>query len=1051
MLNVSSWSIRNPIPAVLLFIMLSLGGLLGFQGMKIQNFPDIDLPTVSVVASLPGASPAQLETEVARKIENSLATVQGLKHLYTKVQDGSATITAEFRLEKPTQQAVDDVRDAVARVRSDLPGDMRDPVISKMELSGAPILTYTVGSSRMDEEALSWFVDNRITKDMLSVRGVGAVARVGGVTREVQVELDPARLQALGATAAEISRQLRQVQQEASGGRTDLGGAEQSVRTIATVHSADELARLEIALGDGRHIRLDQVATITDGVAERRSAAFLDGKPVVGFEITRTRGAGEVDVAAGVRAQVQKLRDTHPEITITEAFNFVEPVQEGFDGSMLLMVEGAVLAVIVVWFFLRDWRATLVAAVALPLSVIPTFAVMYAFGFSLNTVTLLSLSLVVGILVDDAIVEIENIMRHLRMGKTPFQAAMEAADEIGLAVIATTFTLIAVFLPTAFMSGIAGKFFVQFGWTAAIAVFFSLVVARMLTPMMAAYILKQPKRAHADPRWMRIYLSWARACLKHRVLTTVAALAFTVGALALVPLLPTGFIPPDDLSQTQVTISLPPGSTLQQTTEAAEQARLLVQKNPHVKMVYTAIGGGATGGDPFVAAGAVEVRVATLTINMTPRRDRKGLSKQDIEAQLRESVSALPGARVKVGFGGSSEKYVLALAGDDGRVLAEHARLVERELRTIPGIGSVTSSSSLVRPELIVRPDFARAADLGVTSAAIADTLRVATAGDYDQGLAKLNLPQRQVPMLVKLQSDARTDLELLSRLNVPGSRGPVMLGNVATFSIDSGPAQIDRYDRQRNINLDVELNRQPLGAVQAAAMALPSLQNLPPGVTQTALGDAEAMGELFASFGLAMVTGVLCIYVVLVLLFKDFVQPVTILAALLLSIPGAFLALFLTQTAISMPSMIGLIMLMGIATKNSILLIDYVIIARRDHGLKRWDALLDACHKRARPIIMTTIAMGAGMMPIALGLGVDPSFRSPMAIVVIGGLITSTFLSLLVIPVLFTYVDDLVQGLGRLVRKRGDKPTAAAMPPAASMPAPAAGGSPLSGPADRL
>ena len=1051
MLNVSSWSIRNPIPAVLLFIMLSLGGLLGFQGMKIQNFPDIDLPTVTVVASLPGASPAQLETEVARKIENSLATVQGLKHLYTKVQDGSATITAEFRLEKPTQQAVDDVRDAVARVRSDLPGDMRDPVISKMELSGAPILTYTVGSSRMDEEALSWFVDNRITKDMLSVRGVGAVARVGGVTREVQIELDPARLQALGATAAEISRQLRQVQQEASGGRTDLGGAEQSVRTIATVRSADELARLEIALGDGRHIRLDQVATITDGVAERRSAALLDGKPVVGFEITRTRGAGEVDVAAGVRAQVQKLRDTHPEITITEAFNFVEPVQEGFDGSMLLMVEGAVLAVIVVWFFLRDWRATLVAAVALPLSVIPTFAVMYAFGFTLNTVTLLSLSLVVGILVDDAIVEIENIMRHLRMGKTPFQAAMEAADEIGLAVIATTFTLIAVFLPTAFMSGIAGKFFVQFGWTAAIAVFFSLVVARMLTPMMAAYILKPPKGGHQDPGWMRLYLVWARACLKHRLLTTVAAIVFTVGALALVPLLPTGFLPPDDLSQTQVTISLPPGSTLQQTTDAAEQARLLVQQNPHVKMVYTAIGGGATGGDPFVPAGAVEVRVATLTINMTPRRDRAGLSKQDIEAQLRELVSALPGARVKVGFGGSSEKYVLALAGDDGRVLAEHARLVERELRTIPGIGSVTSSSSLVRPELIVRPDFARAADLGVTSAAIADTLRVATAGDYDQGLAKLNLSQRQVPMLVKLQSDARTDLELLSRLNVPGSRGPVMLGNVATFSIDSGPAQIDRYDRQRNINLDVELNQQPLGAVQAAAMALPSLQNLPPGVTQTALGDAEAMGELFASFGLAMLTGVLCIYVVLVLLFKDFVQPVTILAALLLSIPGAFLALFLTQTAISMPSMIGLIMLMGIATKNSILLIDYVIIARRDHGLKRWDALLDACHKRARPIIMTTIAMGAGMMPIALGLGVDPSFRSPMAIVVIGGLITSTFLSLLVIPVLFTYVDDLVQGLGRLVRKRGDMPTAAAVPPAAPMPAPAAGGSPLSGPADRL
>jgi multidrug efflux pump subunit AcrB len=1025
-MNVSAWSIRNPIPAVLLFIMLTLGGLMGFKAMKIQNFPDIDLPTVTVTASLPGASPAQLETEVARKIENSIASVQGLKHLYTKVQDGTATITAEFRLEKPTQQAVDDVRDAVSRVRSDLPSDLRDPVIAKMELSGAPILTYTVASERMDDEALSWFVDNTVTKGLLSVRGVGAVARVGGVAREVRVELDPARLQALGATAADISRQLRQIQQEASGGRTDVGGAEQSVRTIATVQSADELARMEIALSDGRRVRLDQVAKVADTVAEQRSAALLNGKPVVGFEITRTRGAGEVDVAVGVRAELEKLKAAHPEISVTEAFNFVDPVQENFDGSMLLMYEGAVLAVLVVWLFLRDWRATFVATVALPMSVIPTFAAMYLMGFTLNVVTLLSLSLVVGVLVDDAIVEIENIMRHLRMGKTPFQAAMEAADEIGLAVIATTFTLIAVFLPTAFMAGVPGKFFVQFGWTAAIAVFFSLVVARMLTPMMAAYILKPPKREVPEPGWTARYMGWVRWCLKHRVWTSLAAIVFLVGSFALVPLLPTGFIPPDDLSQTQVNIALPPGSTFKQTLAAAEQARELVQKNPNVKLVYTAVGGGSTGSDPFAPAGAAEVRKATLTINMTPRKERGGLSKQAIEGQLRDALAVLPGARVNVGFGGSSEKYVLVLAGEDGRALLEHARVVERDLRTLPGIGNVTSTSSLVRPELIVRPDFAKAADQGVTSAAIADTLRIATAGDYDQGLAKLNLSQRQVPVVVKLAADARTDLDLLSRLAVPGARGPVMLGNVANFAIDSGPAQIDRYDRQRNINFEIELNQQPLGEVQERALALPSLKNLPAGVTQTAVGDAEAMTELFASFGLAMLTGVLCIYVVLVLLFKDFVQPATILAALVLSIPGAFLALFITHTALSMPSMIGLIMLMGIATKNSILLVEYAIMARRDFHMTRLEAVLDACHKRARPIVMTTIAMGAGMMPIALGIGVDPSFRSPMAIVVIGGLITSTFLSLLVIPVLFTYVDDVVQRLVRLFQRRAGAPAAA-------------------------
>ncbi|RIX44054.1 MAG: efflux RND transporter permease subunit [Rhodocyclales bacterium GT-UBC] len=1016
-MNVSAWSIRNPTPAILLFIMLTLFGVMAFKAMKIQQFMDVDLPTVRVTATLPGAAPAQMETEVARKIENSVATLQGIKHVYTKVQDGSTVVTVEFRLEKPTQEAVDDVRDAMSRIRSDLPGDLKDPVIAKVDLAGAPILTYTVASTRMDDEALSWFVDNTVTKAMLSVRGVGSVARVGGVSREIRVELDPARLLALNATAADISRQLRQIQQEASGGRADVGGIEQSVRTIATVASASELAAMDILLSDGRRIRLDQVATISDTVGEKRTAALLNGKPVVGFEIVRSRGAGEVELANNVRATLERLRSEHPDITITEAFNFVDPVIENYEGSMSLLIEGAILAVIVVWLFLRDWRATFVSATALPLSIIPTFAAMYLMGFTLNVVTLLSMSLVVGILVDDAIVEIENIMRHLRMGKTPFQAAMEAADEIGLAVIATTFTLIAVFLPTAFMSGVAGKFFVQFGWTAAIAVFFSLVVARLLTPMMAAYILKPFVSEHHEPGWMTIYAGWAAWCLKHRLLTMLATVVFFIGSFMLVPFLPTGFLPPDDLSQTQVYISLPPGSTYEETFAAAEQARAIVEQHPQVKMVYTAIGGGAAGSDPFAPRGAAEVRKATLTINLTPRKQRGGVTKQEVERELRQALAAIPGAQLKVGLGGSNEKYVLVLASENGPLLAEHARLVERELRGIPGIGNITSTASLVRPELVVRPDFARAADLGVTSAAIAETLRIATSGDYDQSLAKLNLAQRQVPIIVKLPPAARQDLALLEKMTVPGKHGPVMIGNVASLSLAGGPAEIDRYDRLRNINFELELNGQPLGEVERQVLALPSILNKPSGVLQTTIGDAEAMGELFQSFGLAMATGVLCIYIVLVLLFKDFVQPVTILAALILSVPGAFLALFISQTALSMPSMIGLIMLMGIATKNSILLIDYVILARRDHGLDRWSALLDACRKRARPIVMTTIAMGAGMMPIALGIGTDPSFRAPMAIVVIGGLITSTFLSLLVIPVVFTFVDDLivkVRGLHR-------------------------------------
>src|SRR5687767_11477269 len=527
MMNVSSWSIRNPIPAVMLFVLLSFAGFLSFNAMKVQNFPDIDLPTVSVTASLPGAAPAQLETDVARKIENAIATLQGLKHIYTKVQDGAVTITAEFRLEKPVQEAVDDVRSAVARVRSDLPGEVREPIVTMMDLASQPVLAFTVYSPRMDEEALSWFVDNDISRKLLAVRGDGAVNRVGGVNREIRVALDPQRLQALGATAAEISRQLRLVQTESAGGRTDIGGAEQPVRTLATVQTAAQIAGLELALADGRRVRLDQIATVSDTVAEPRSAALLNGKRVVGFEVARSRGESEVAVGAAVKKALEELKAQRPDVELVQAFDFVTPVEEEYQGSLHLLYEGAILAVLVVWLFLRDWRATFVSAIALPMSVIPAFIGMYLLGFSVNVVTLLALSLVVGILVDDAIVEVENIVRHLRMGKSPYQAAMEAADEIGLAVIATTFTLIAVFLPTAFMSGVAGKFFKQFGWTASLAVFASLVVARVLTPMMAAYMLKPIVTGEAkDARWMQVYMKCVNWSMRHRVATMVLSTLF---------------------------------------------------------------------------------------------------------------------------------------------------------------------------------------------------------------------------------------------------------------------------------------------------------------------------------------------------------------------------------------------------------------------------------------------------------------------------------------------------------------------------------------------
>jgi len=770
---------------------------------------------------------------------------------------------------------------------------------------------------------------------------------------------------------------------------------------------------------------------------------------VVAFEVTRIKGASEVAVAQAVAAEVERLAADHPQVQIREAFNTVDSVHDNYSGSMELLYEGAILAILVVYWFLRDWRATLVAAVALPLSIIPTFAFMLWFGFSLNILTLLALALVVGILVDDAIVEIENIVRHLRMGKPPLQAAMEAADEIGLAVIATTLTLVAVFLPTAFMGGVPGKFFVQFGITAAVAVLASLLVARLLTPMMAAYLLKAHPEGNRDGFVMRTYLAAAHWCLAHRKTTALAASLFFVGSLALVPLLPKGFVPAADLGLVNVKLELPPGSALADTVRTAAQARALLapmMADPQgrgspserhgsgdgggraefgtaveepardITGIFTAVGKGAARG-PLGEGGGKDVRLATLTLNLVHRSQRSRTQAQ-VEGEIRERLQALPGVRVSIGGGHAGEKLQVSLASEDPVALETTARAVERDLRSLPGIGNVTSGASLQRPEIQIRPNFARAADLGVTTAALASAVRVATSGDFAVNLPKLNLPQRQIPIRVRLDRALRQDLAAIEQLRVPGRAGPVPLSAVASLTLASGPAQIDRVDRRRNVNIDVELGGLLIGEVMAKADALPSLVNLPPSVERVQQGDAQRMAELFNSFGTAMLIGVLCIYAVLVLLFHDFLQPVTILAALPLSVGGAFLALLVTGNSFSMPSIIGLLMLMGIVTKNSILLVEYAVMARRERGMARLEAILDACHKRARPILMTTIAMGAGMLPVALGLGADPSFRSPMAIAVIGGLITSTFLSLLVIPVVFTYVDDLLGLLRTLVRR---------------------------------
>ncbi|TAU93794.1 efflux RND transporter permease subunit (plasmid) [Rhizobium ruizarguesonis] len=1017
-MNFSAFSIRNPVPAILLFAMLAVGGLLAFKHLSVQNFPDMDLPTIKITATLDGAAPAQLETEVARTIEDNLASLSYLDHVTTTITDGTVSISVSFKLEKDSETALNEVRNAVDSATADLPAQMQTPSVTKVTVQSSALVTYAIRSAVLNETELSWFIDNDLTKALLSVPGVGQVNRIGGVDREVHVDLDPTTMAAFGVTATTVSAQLKSVQADTSGGLGEIGGTRQTLRTLGAVASVDALKELRIPLANGQQVRLDDVASVTDSFAERSSMAYLDGKPVVAVEIKRSNGFSDSSVAADVDEAMKQFAAKHSNVQIEEAYSTIGPIIDNYDGSMHMLYEGAILAIIVVWLFLRDWRATILSAVALPLSVIPTFLVMYLAGFSLNVVTLLALSLVVGILVDDAIVEVENIARHLQMGKRPIDAALEAANEIGLAVIATTFTLVAVFLPTAFMSGIPGLIFRQFGITAAVAVLVSLVVARLLTPMMAAYFMKAHPSEEKDGRIMRAYLAIVKAAMNRRK-TTVAVTAIVVAlSLATIPLLKSGFLPASDDARAQITLTMQPGATIEQTDATTTKAADIIGKLQDVTHVFSSVGSASSGGGPDSSTTS-SVGSATIVAVLSPigERDRK---QSEIENDIRQALSVLPGVRIAVGGGGNGTKLEITLASDDANALDSASTALEEQLRTLQGIGAVTSTAARQAPEIQITPDFARAAALGVTSSAIAEAVRVATDGEYSADLPKLNLPQRQVPIVVRFSPETRTKLDDIKNMRVAGTNGNVDLGSIADIRIGGSPSEIDRIDRMRNVTLSVELNGRILGDVNREAQALPALQHLPSGVTLVEQGELQRSSELFQSFGLAMAIGVFCIYAILVLLFHDFLQPFTLLMALPLSLGGALVPLVVTGTSFSMSAVIGLLMLMGVVTKNSILLIEYAIMSRRQ-GMPRFDALVDACHKRARPIIMTTIAMACGMLPVALSLtGGDSSFRQPMAIVVIGGVMMSTLLSLVVIPVIFTFVDDLNEALKRLVHRTG-------------------------------
>ncbi|MEH2077549.1 MAG: efflux RND transporter permease subunit [Nostoc sp.] len=1020
--NISAWSIKKPVPTIVLFLILTVVGWFSFISLGIDINPNIDIPTVLIEVTQPGAGPAELESQVTKKIEDAVAGLGNIDFMVSTVSDGNSTTTINFVLGTNSDRATNDVRNAIAQIRQDLPQDINDPVVERLDFAGGPVITYAVKSDRRSVEELSNLVDQTISRTLLGVRGVAQIQRIGGVDREIRINLNPNRLQSLGITATQVNDQIRTLNINLPGGRAEVGGSEQSIRTLGSATSVDILKTYEILLPQGGSVPLSSLGTIEDKFGDVRQAATLNNQPVVAFQVLRSTGSVLVTVEQGVKAAVKELEKTLPaDVKLDLIFTRADIVRQSYQSTIDELIQASLLAVIVILVFLRDWRATLITAVALPLSIIPTFAVQQALGYTLNNMTLLALALAVGNLVDDAVVEIENMERHIAMGKSAWEAAFESSDEVGLAVIASSATIIAVFMPVAFMGGIPGQFFQPFGVTVAVSTIFSTLVARMVTPMMGAYLLKEERRGaggaggvikifnfkftlpgggngsrklgdekHQGFQPYRSLLQWA---LRHRLTTMAIALAFFIASLMLVPLIPKGFVDDGDFGISNVSIELPPGSTLSDVNKVVTQATDIIRKDPVVERVLA----------------TEEINSATLSINLKPREERN-ISQKQFEDRVRPDFEQIPGARISFQSqspGDSRKGLSIVLRSENPQALTQAADALEKQMRSLRGLVEVSSTASLVKPEILVIPNPQRAADLGVTVQAIARTASLGTIGDNESNLAKFNLSDRQIPIRVQIDPKARADINTITNLQVPSQNGRLIpLIAVADIRFGSGPATINRYDRARQVAVEANLQGISLGEAVETINKLPVMQNLPPGVAQQPSGSAKIMQEIFGRFGGALGLALMCIYAILVLLYNNFLHPLSIMAALPFCLGGALVTLMVAQKPLGLYALIGIILLLGIVTKNSILLVDYTII-NMQQGKTQRQALIESGVSRLRPIMMTSLATIAGTLPLALGIGAGSEVRQPMGIAIMGGFTTSTLLTLVVVPVIFSYIDN--------------------------------------------
>lgn len=1115
--NISAWSTRNPVAPLVLFAALLFAGLLSFNRMDVVNNPEVDFPAVSVRIAQPGAAPTEIESQITQRIEAAVRSISGVKNISSTASEGSSSTFVEFEIGADVNNSVNEVKNAVDQVRGSLPEGILEPQVSKVDAVGGPIAFFAVKADDMTVEQLSWFVDDTVAKRLLSVDGMAEVDRFGGVDREIRVILRPERMQALGVTASQINSALRQMNINAAGGRAEVGGTRQSVRVLGNADDAYDLSQTQISLGNGQTIKLSDVAEVTDSFGERSSISKVKGVEVVNFSMTRARGASDVTVYDEAIVVMDKISAEVPGIEFIPLFNSVVYTKSQYKSSMLAMIEGAILAVVVVFIFLRDWRATVISAIAIPLSAIPTFWFMDLLGFNLNFLSLLALGLVAGVLVDDAIVEIENIVRHMRMGKSAYQASIDAADEIGLAVVATSFCIVAVFLPVGLMPGISGQFFKNFGITVVVSVLMSLAVARMITPMIAAYFLKSHGQAeHGEGVWMDRYmrlLEWVldRSTADHIRQTLVPAkaawwqylvgfilfalivaafggIAFSLGMfvhgllMTLIPsdflrailglivgviagaagatllalmikrsagvlgsrfadwyayrsgrfrarghdhriwmmgtgvvafgltvilfaITPSEFQPTTNQDNSRIQIEVVPGTTLEQTEKIADRVSNLMYAQPEVDRALT------------------RVRETNATVFVSLKEDRNKTS-MEFERSLSPELQKIPDARISFqsqnGGGGTGRDISIMLTGSDPNLLDSTAAQLVEQMKAVTEVRAPRIASDLSRPEIIITPHMDLASQLGVTTASLSQTIRIATLGEIDQNAAKFSLSDRQIPIRVMLPLASRANLTTIENLPIPiATGGTVPLSRVATVSFGSGPTSIQRYNQNRRTFIGADLAPDVIkGEAMEKIFDLPIMKNLPTGVSNEAFGEDEWQQELAVNFVIALIAGILLVFATLVLLYKRLMSPLVNMGSLALAPLGGMLLVWATGTSVSMPVLIGVLMLLGIVSKNSILLIDFAI-EEMQKGVPKFEAIMDAGHKRAQPIVMTTVAMTAGMVPTAISLTGDGAWRAPMGIVVIGGLIVSTLLTLVIVPAGFSLADGFERRAGPWLRNR--------------------------------